>query len=102
MPLPPTRSGPPPSEYESDGYETSPVLDTDGQQSIIVLDAGLAQLSGHEIDHLYGRLHTDLMRDGVQPIPVEEYRGTGQAKTLPRRRATPTRSAITKSQVSTL
>ncbi|MGH3242005.1 MAG: peptide deformylase [Spirillospora sp.] len=51
----------------------------DGQRSIIVLDSGLARLAGHEIDHLYGRLYTDRMRDGVEPIPVEQYRGTGQA-----------------------
>ncbi|WP_242888961.1 peptide deformylase [Actinomadura litoris] len=51
----------------------------DGQRSIIVLDTGLARLAGHEIDHLYGRLYTHRMRDGVEPIPVEQYRGTGQA-----------------------
>jgi peptide deformylase len=53
----------------------------DGRQVITVLEAGLARLAGHEIDHLYGRLYTDRMREGVKPIPVEEYRGTGQAWT---------------------
>lgn len=51
----------------------------DGQRVYAVLDAGLARLAGHEIDHLDGHLYTSRMRDGVHPIPVEEYRGTGQA-----------------------
>jgi peptide deformylase len=50
----------------------------DGHQAIAVVDAGLARLAGHEIDHLHGQLYTGHMRDGVEPIPVEEYRGTGQ------------------------
>ncbi|WP_211258894.1 peptide deformylase [Spirillospora albida] len=41
---------------------------SDGQRSIIVLEAGLARLAGHEIDHLYGRLYTERMRNGVEPI----------------------------------
>lgn len=53
----------------------------DGQKQITVLDTGLARLSGHEIDHLFGRLYTSRMRTGIQPIPVEQYRGTGQAWT---------------------
>jgi peptide deformylase len=53
----------------------------DGQRVLAVLDSGLARLAGHEIDHLYGTLYTRRMRTGVQPIPVEEYRGTGQAWT---------------------
>lgn len=52
---------------------------TDGRQLIAMLDAELARLAGHEIDHLYGRLYPSRMRDGVEPIPVEDYRGTGQA-----------------------
>ncbi|MFI0451832.1 peptide deformylase [Actinomadura sp. 6N118] len=39
----------------------------------------LARLVGHEIDHLHGRLYTDRIQQGVDPIPVEAYRGTGQA-----------------------
>ncbi|MEV0623672.1 peptide deformylase [Nonomuraea sp. NPDC050404] len=51
----------------------------DGRRVIAALDTALARLAGHEIDHLYGRLYTARMRSGVTPIPVEEYRGTGQA-----------------------
>jgi peptide deformylase len=51
----------------------------DGLATVAVLDAGLARLAGHEIDHLSGRLYTERMRPGTRPIPVEEYRGTGQA-----------------------
>jgi peptide deformylase len=51
----------------------------DGRRVIAVLETALARLAGHEIDHLYGRLYTDRMRSDVVPIPVEEYRGSGQA-----------------------
>jgi peptide deformylase len=50
----------------------------DGQPVLAVLDTGLARLASHEIDHLNGTLYTSRMREGVHPIPVEEYRGTGQ------------------------
>jgi hypothetical protein len=30
-----------------------------------------------EVDHLHGALYRSRMRDGVDPIPVSEYRGTG-------------------------
>ena len=40
-------------------------------------DRGLARLVAHEIDHLNGLLYLDRMRPGVEPIGVEEYRGTG-------------------------
>ncbi|MFI7126994.1 peptide deformylase [Nonomuraea sp. NPDC050153] len=50
----------------------------DGQQKITAFPYGLARLVAHEIDHLNGRLYTSRMRDGVKPIPVEEYRGIGQ------------------------
>lgn len=53
----------------------------DGRQVVAVLNAALARLAGHEIDHLYGRLYTDRMGEGVHPIPVEDYRGTGRAWT---------------------
>ena len=39
---------------------------------------GLARLLLHEIDHLEGRLYTARMRHGIKPIPVEEYRLSGQ------------------------
>jgi peptide deformylase len=31
----------------------------------------------HEIDHLQGKLYTDRMPPGVNPVPVERYHGTG-------------------------
>lgn len=52
--------------------------DTDGARHIAAFDHGLARLVAHEIDHLTGTLYTDRMRPGVGPIPVDEYRGTGQ------------------------
>lgn len=51
----------------------------DGSTAITVLDASMARLASHEIDHLYGHLYTDRMREGLAPIPVERYSGTGQA-----------------------
>ncbi|MEU7458260.1 hypothetical protein [Streptosporangium roseum] len=44
--------------------------------------------SPHELDHLDGRLSTSRMRDGLQLIPVEEYRGIGQPWIHGRRPAT--------------
>ncbi|WP_344407054.1 hypothetical protein [Streptomyces longisporus] len=35
----------------------------------------------HEIDHLDGLLYLDRVRPGVDPLPVEEHRQTGQAWT---------------------
>jgi peptide deformylase len=52
--------------------------DLTGRPTITVFTGGLARLVAHEIDHLNGRLYTSRMRPGVAPIPVEEYRGTGQ------------------------
>ncbi|HWC82847.1 MAG TPA: peptide deformylase [Pseudonocardiaceae bacterium] len=49
----------------------------DGTKKITVFERGVARLVAHEVDHLHGRLYTDRMRDGVEPIPVEQYRGTG-------------------------
>jgi peptide deformylase len=54
-----------------------------GQQYILALDNAMARLAAHEIDHLNGRLYTSRMRDGVRPIPVSEYRGTGQSWAYP-------------------
>jgi peptide deformylase len=53
----------------------------DGDRAITAFTDGLARLVGHEVDHLYGKLYTDRMREGVRPIPVEEYRGIGQSWT---------------------
>lgn len=50
----------------------------DGRHVVAALDNGLARLTAHEVDHLNGHLYTDRMRDGVTPIPVEEYGGAGQ------------------------
>ncbi|WP_433259481.1 peptide deformylase (plasmid) [Streptosporangium sp. CA-135522] len=50
----------------------------DGHTKITAFPYGLARLVAHEIDHLAGRLYTSRMREGVKPIPVEEYRGIGQ------------------------
>ena len=55
----------------------------DGQQYILALDDAMARLAAHEIDHLAGRLYVSRMRDGARPIPVSEYRGTGQTWAYP-------------------
>jgi len=50
----------------------------DGQVTT-TYERGLARLIHHEIDHLDGLLYTARMAAGVEPIPVEQYRQTGQA-----------------------
>ena len=52
--------------------------DIDGTQRITIFERGHARLVAHEVDHLHGTLYRSKMRPGVQPIPVSEYRGTGQ------------------------
>ncbi|MFE6785160.1 peptide deformylase [Streptomyces sp. NPDC057680] len=52
--------------------------DIDGRQHITIFERGHARLVAHEVDHLHGQLYRSKMRPGVQPIPVSEYRGTGQ------------------------
>ncbi|MFI0967955.1 peptide deformylase [Streptomyces sp. NPDC021080] len=42
---------------------------------------GMARLIAHEIDHLDGLLTLNRLRPGVDPIPIEEYRQTGQSWT---------------------
>ncbi|MFB9686081.1 peptide deformylase [Amycolatopsis plumensis] len=49
----------------------------DGLTKITVFERGVARLVAHEVDHLHGTLYIDQMRQGVEPIPVEQYRGTG-------------------------
>lgn len=49
----------------------------DGATKITVFERGVARLVIHEVDHLHGHLYRDRMRPGVEPIPVEQYRGTG-------------------------
>jgi peptide deformylase len=51
----------------------------EGMKVITVFTDGLARRVAHEIDHLHGHLYTDRMRDGVQPISVEEYKDVGKA-----------------------
>ncbi|MFH8255205.1 peptide deformylase [Streptomyces roseolus] len=53
----------------------------EGQLVTTTYERGLARLIHHEIDHLDGLLYTARMREGVAPIPVEEYRQTGRAWT---------------------
>ncbi|WP_031066006.1 peptide deformylase [Streptomyces sp. NRRL F-5527] len=51
--------------------------DLDGSPRLSRFTQGMARLVAHEVDHLDGVLYRERMRPGVQPIPVEEYRGTG-------------------------
>jgi peptide deformylase len=51
--------------------------DIDGTERITIFERGLARLVAHEVDHLHGQLYRTRMREGVAPIPVSEYRGTG-------------------------
>ncbi|MFJ8783156.1 peptide deformylase [Streptomyces sp. NPDC102476] len=51
--------------------------DIDGTQRITIFEQGLARLVAHEVDHLHGVLYRSRMREGVDPIPISEYRGTG-------------------------
>jgi peptide deformylase len=50
----------------------------DGRKRITCYEDGIARLVAHEIDHLNGMLYTERMRPGDEPIPVEEYKGTGE------------------------
>ncbi len=52
--------------------------DATGATHITAFEHGMARLVSHEIDHLDGRLYRARMRAGVEPIPVAQYRGTGQ------------------------
>lgn len=49
----------------------------DGTTKITVFERGVARLVAHEVDHLHGHLYRDRMHPGVEPISVEQYRGTG-------------------------
>jgi peptide deformylase len=51
--------------------------DLDGIRHITSLEHAAARLWAHEIDHLQGKLYTDRMPPGVNPVPVERYHGTG-------------------------
>jgi peptide deformylase len=52
--------------------------DIDGATQITSFERGLARLVNHEVDHLHGQLYRAKMRDGVAPIPVAQYAGTGK------------------------
>lgn len=49
----------------------------DGEKQITTFEHAAARLWAHEIDHLKGKLYTDRMPAGVDPVPVERYDGTG-------------------------
>ncbi|WP_330186055.1 peptide deformylase (plasmid) [Nocardia sp. NBC_01503] len=55
--------------------------DIDGNTHITVFERGTARLVAHEVDHLHGQLYLDHMRPGIEPISVEQYKGTGSAWT---------------------
>jgi len=52
--------------------------DIDGCRHITCFERGMARLVAHEIDHLDGRLYTDRMGPGIEPVHVSEYSGTGR------------------------
>lgn len=53
--------------------------DIEGRTRFTEYTDAVARLVAHEVDHLHGVLYLDRMRAGVEPIPVEQYRGTGSA-----------------------
>lgn len=53
--------------------------DPDGSLRITEFEKGNARLVCHEIDHLNGKLYRERMKPGVKPIPVAQYKGTGQS-----------------------
>ena len=55
-----------------------------GDKEIAVFEDALARLVAHEVDHLYGRLYTDRMPDGRQPISVKDYKEVGRPWTFDR------------------
>ena len=52
--------------------------DVNGDRRITIFERGVARLVAHEIDHLHGILCRDHLPPRAQPIPVEQYRGTGK------------------------
>ncbi|MGI9099393.1 MAG: peptide deformylase [Solirubrobacteraceae bacterium] len=51
----------------------------DGAAHITTFEHAAARLWAHEIDHLDGKLYTDRMPPGLEPVPVERYHATGTA-----------------------
>ena len=52
--------------------------DIDGTIRITAFERGMARLVCHEVDHLYGVLYLSRMKPEAEPIPVSQYKGTGQ------------------------
>ena len=52
--------------------------DIDGTTRITSFERGMARMVCHEVDHLFGVLYRSRMRQGIEPIPVSKYKGTGQ------------------------
>jgi peptide deformylase len=50
----------------------------EGAKRIVCFEDGVARLVAHEIDHLNETLYSDRMTPGATPIPVDEYKKTGQ------------------------
>jgi peptide deformylase len=50
-----------------------------GDTRITTFEQAAARLWAHEIDHLDGKLYTDRMPAGVDPVPVEQYEGAGNS-----------------------
>ncbi|MEO7193722.1 MAG: peptide deformylase, partial [Pseudonocardiaceae bacterium] len=51
--------------------------DVTGEWRITRFERGVARLVAHEVDHLHGILCRDHLREGVAPVPIEQYHGTG-------------------------
>jgi peptide deformylase len=51
--------------------------DLDGMTHITSFERAAARLWAHEIDHLQGKLYTDRMAPGVEPVPVQQYHDSG-------------------------
>ncbi|MEV0766545.1 peptide deformylase [Nocardia sp. NPDC050435] len=54
-------------------------VDIEGRTRITQYAQGIARLIAHEVDHLHGALYLDRMAPGTEPIPVEQYKGTGSS-----------------------
>ncbi len=52
--------------------------DIEGNTHITAFEGAVARLVCHEVDHLFGLLYRSRMRPEIEPIPVSQYKGTGQ------------------------
>jgi len=57
--------------------------DLRGEKRITMFENAMARLVAHEIDHLEGKLYTDRMPKGVDPIPFAKYQGVGSTWVYP-------------------